>query len=51
MAEKLLPPELESRGVTNGAEIAVTLTGTLASLGSQAPVDPPDAIFARLAES
>lgn len=48
--EKVVPNELEARGIENGAAICRDLVGRLASadLGTHAGADSPEAVFQRL---
>lgn len=46
--EKVLPAELESRGIEGGAELCSTLASDVARVDAGCQAESPDAVFARL---
>ena len=48
VVEKLLPVELESRGVENGPRVCAALKEGLAGLESSDSAETPEAVFTRL---
>ena len=48
VAEKVLPAELDSRGIGDAQTICAGIKGGLGSLDSGAGADTPDAVFKRL---
>lgn len=51
VVEKLLPNELESRGIGNGAELCARIRSGLGSVADDDRVETPDAVFQRLGGS
>ncbi|MGH0036749.1 MAG: hypothetical protein ACQGVK_17125 [Myxococcota bacterium] len=51
VVEKLLPGELESRGIENAAGLCASIRSGLSSVSVGAQVETPDAVFQRLGGS
>ena len=48
VVEKILPTELESRGIADASSVCQSISGALASVSDEGTADSPDAVFARL---